>query len=137
MSDCIFCKIANGEIPSYTLFENDVVKIILDHLPSSIGHTLVLPKKHYDSIYDLPPNEGADIFAYCVKAANALKQALNFDGLNVLQNNGTAAGQTVNHFHIHLIPRYDDDSLVIDWQTQTPKQEEFLAAVEKIKGFFK
>lgn len=114
--DCIFCKIANGEIPSYKLFEDDNFKVILDIEPSSKGHSLIIPKSHADNLFELDDNIADKALTVAKKVGAALKSELNCDGLNVLQNNGAAAGQTVNHFHIHLIPRYNNDNVNISWK---------------------
>ena len=115
--DCIFCKIANGEIPSYCLYEDDSFKVILDISPSSKGHGLVIPKSHADNLFMLNDSDCSKALVVAKKAGYAIKQVLNCDGMNILQNNGEAAGQTVNHFHIHLIPRYKNDNIDIKWNT--------------------
>lgn len=114
--DCIFCKIANGEIPSATLYEDEDFRVMLDIGPASFGHTLILPKKHYANIYELPEELAAKVFVLAKKTANALKTALDLEGLNVVQNNGSLAGQTVFHFHMHLIPRYQGDEVGLTWR---------------------
>lgn len=124
-TDCIFCKIVNGEIPSFTIYEDEELKVIFDRFPSSIGHTLLIPKKHVETIFDLDPDKGARLFKRAILISNVLKETLRFDGMNMLQNNGEAAGQTVNHFHLHLIPRYQDDHVRIGWSTSDPAMEEF------------
>lgn len=116
MSDCIFCKLANGEIPTATLYEDDDFRIILDAGPATKGHCLILPKEHYQNIYELPDELAAKVFVLAKKTAARLAKALGCDGLNIVQNNGTAAGQTVFHFHMHLIPRWNDDGQHILWK---------------------
>lgn len=116
MSDCIFCKLANGEIPTATLYEDDDFRIILDAGPATKGHCLILPKEHYQNIYELPDELAAKAFVLAKKTAARLAKALGCDGLNIVQNNGTAAGQTVFHFHMHLIPRWNDDGQHILWK---------------------
>lgn len=113
--DCIFCKLANGIIPTNHLYEDDVVKVIFDTSPASKGHVLVLPKEHYDNIYSLDDDTTAHIFQVAVKIAKAMKESLNIDGLNIVQNNGEVAGQTVFHFHMHIIPRYKGDNVNVGW----------------------
>lgn len=113
--DCIFCKLANGIVPTNALYEDDVVKVIFDQSPASKGHVLIIPKNHFDNIYTLDDATAGHIFQTAVKVANALKKALNCDGLNIVQNNGEAAGQTVFHFHMHLIPRYEGDTVNVKW----------------------
>ena len=109
MSDCIFCKIANGEIPTNTVYEDADFRVILDANPSNPGHSLVLPKKHGKDIFELDAETVAKAHAVAKKTAEALKEAMNADGVNILQNNGEAAGQTVSHFHVHVIPRHKND----------------------------
>lgn len=128
--DCIFCKIANGEIPANALYEDDLVKVIFDLSPASEGHVLILPKSHYDDVYSLDDDTAAHIFKVAVKIANAMKKSLNIDGLNIVQNNGEAAGQTVFHFHMHIIPRYTDDTVNIKWVPGKISEDE----IEKLKN---
>lgn len=115
-ADCIFCKIANGEIPSATLYEDGDFRVILDIGPASKGHALILPKEHYENLYELPEDKAAQAFVLAKRMAIKMREVLNCDGMNVVQNNGTSAGQTVFHFHIHLIPRYvgDDVGLTVN-----------------------
>ena len=128
--DCIFCKIANGEIPANALYEDDLVKVIFDLSPASEGHVLILPKSHYDDVYSLDDDTAAHIFKVAVKIANAMKKSLNIDGLNIVQNNGEAAGQTVFHFHMHIIPRYTNDTVNIKWVPGKISEDE----IEKLKN---
>lgn len=125
--NCIFCKIAAGEIPSAVLFEDEDFRVILDVGPAAKGHMLVLPKQHFANLYEMPDELAGKAFILAKKMAGKMKKALNCDGINVLQNNGEAAGQTVFHFHIHLIPRYRNDMLKIGWKpgelTQSDKAE--------------
>ena len=104
--DCIFCKIANGDIPSKTLYEDEDFRVILDLGPATKGHALILPKEHADNLYELSDETASKVFVIAKKLAIKMKEKLNCDGLNIVQNNGEAAGQTVQHFHMHLIPRY-------------------------------
>ncbi len=115
MEDCIFCKIANGQIPSTTLYEDDTFRVILDVGPASKGHALILPKEHYANLFELPDDIASKALVLAKKIAGPLKEGLHAEGLNVVQNNGEAAGQTVNHFHIHLIPRYEGDTVNVKW----------------------
>lgn len=116
MSDCIFCKIANGEIPSATLYEDEEFRVILDLGPASKGHALILPKKHYADIYELPEEVAAKVFVLASKMARKMTEALECDGFNIVQNNKEVAGQTVFHFHMHLIPRYEGDKVGLGWK---------------------
>lgn len=113
--DCIFCKIANGEIPSATVYEDSVCRVILDVNPANKGHALIIPKEHFDNIYSIDAETAAKIFTIATEVAKAQKAELNPDGLNILQNNGEAAGQTVFHFHMHLVPRYIKDNITMTW----------------------
>lgn len=102
--NCIFCKIANGEIPSATVYEDETFRAILDLSPAAKGHTLILPKAHAANLFELPDETAAKALMLAKKLGAVLKEGLHADGLNVVQNNGEAAGQTVLHFHMHLIP---------------------------------
>ena len=114
--DCIFCSIISGEIPSTTIYENSKFKVIMDIAPANKGHVLILPKEHYDNIYDIDTATAGELFELAVMTARALKSVLDCDGMNILQNNGTVAGQTVFHFHMHIIPRYEGDTVNIGWK---------------------
>ena len=128
--DCIFCKIANGEIPSKSIYEDELFKVILDLGPATKGHALILPKDHADNLFELPEETAGEVMKLAKKLAVQMKDKLQADGLNIVQNNGEAAGQTVKHFHLHLIPRYEDDGQHISWNPGQPSQEE-LEAVKK------
>ena len=116
MSDCIFCKIANGEIPSATLYEDDDFRVILDLGPATKGHALILPKAHYADLTEIPEELAGKATGVAKKIVTAMKAALPCDGYNVVQNNGEAAGQTVFHYHVHLIPRYVNDHAGVSWK---------------------
>lgn len=131
--DCIFCKIAAGEIPSATVYEDDDFRAILDLGPAAKGHTLVIPKSHSDNLLSVEPDTAAKALKVISKTANAIKEALGCDGINVVQNNGEAAGQTVMHLHFHIIPRYKNDSVNIVWQPMKPSNEELAATADLIK----
>lgn len=128
--DCIFCKIAAGEIPSGTLYEDEQFRVILDLGPATKGHALILPKEHAANLYELPDETAAEAMKLAKKMALLLKSKLHCDGLNLVQNNGEVAGQTVSHFHLHLIPRYKGDGQKINWVSSEPSREE-LEAVRK------
>ena len=130
---CIFCKIAAGEIPSATVYEDDDFRAILDLGPAAKGHTLVIPKSHSDNLLSVEPDTAAKALKVISKTANAIKEALGCDGINVVQNNGEAAGQTVMHLHFHIIPRYKNDSVNIGWQPMKPSNEELAATAALIK----
>lgn len=133
MSDCIFCKIANGEIPSATLYEDEEFRVILDLGPATKGHALILPKKHAPNLYELPDETAAAALILAKKMALKMKEGLKCDGLNLVQNNGEAAGQTVHHFHIHMIPRYDCDHAGITWKPGTLTEQERDDILRKIR----
>ncbi len=134
MADCIFCKIANGEIPSNTIYEDDAFRVILDNGPATKGHALVLPKAHYSDLFEMPQEAAADAMKVAKKVASLLKTKLNCDGLNLVQNNGETAGQTVMHFHLHIIPRYSNDGQHILWKPTQPSAEELVAIKNTIVG---
>ncbi|NLL78484.1 MAG: HIT family protein [Clostridiales bacterium] len=123
-ANCIFCKIANGDIPAKTLYEDDEFRVILDLGPAARGHALILPKEHYANLYELPDEKAAAVMKLAKKMAVQMTEKLNCDGFNLVQNNGETAGQTVFHFHMHLIPRYKDDNQKIGWNPGEPTQEE-------------
>lgn len=122
--DCIFCKIANGDIPSKTLYEDEDFKVILDLGPATKGHALILPKDHASNLYELPDELAAKTLVLAKKMAAKMTEKLECDGFNLVQNNGEAAGQTVLHFHMHLIPRYENDGQKINWVPGEPSSEE-------------
>lgn len=131
--DCIFCKIAGGEIPSTTLYEDDDFRVIFDISPASKGHVLILPKEHSDNVFDLPEETAAKIYVLAKKVAAAVKEALGCDGVNILQNNGEAAGQSVFHLHMHIIPRYkgDTDTVHVGWKLGETPQADVLEQMKK------
>ena len=133
-SDCIFCKLANGEIPTRSIYEDEDFNVILDMNPATKGHALILPKQHADNLYDLPDDVAAKILPLAKKLATKLTDALKADGFNLVQNNKECAGQTVNHFHLHLIPRYENDGQRLLWNPTTPSAEELDATLNTIKG---
>lgn len=114
--NCIFCKIANGEIPSAVIYEDDDFRVILDMGPASKGHALVVPKEHFVNLFDLSDELASKALIVAKKVVCKMKDVLGCDGYNIVQNNGETAGQTVMHFHIHLIPRYKDDQVGLSWK---------------------
>ncbi|GFO84450.1 MULTISPECIES: HIT family protein [Anaerostipes] len=122
--DCVFCKIVNGDIPSNTIYENSEFKVIMDISPATKGHVLVLPKEHFKDIYDIDAETAGKLFQLAAVVARALKEVLHCDGLNIIQNNGEIAGQTVFHFHMHLIPRYEGDDVTVKWKEHSMDAEE-------------
>lgn len=137
MSDCIFCKIANGEIPSSTVYEDNSFRAILDLSPANYGHCLVLPKKHGANIFELDEENVAGAFAAAKKVAAAVKEATGADGINIVQNNGEAANQTVMHLHVHIIPRFKEDKVNFSYKPFAPTKDELEQMCEKIKATLK
>ena len=130
--NCIFCKIANGEIPSNTVYEDKNFRVILDLGPATRGHALLIPKEHADNLYELPEELAAEVLPAAKKVAAAMRKKLQCDGLNLVQNNGETAGQTVMHFHLHMIPRYENDGQQINWTPGNPSQEELEATMKQL-----
>ena len=131
--NCIFCKIANGEIPSATLYEDDDFRVILDLGPATKGHALILPKEHYPNLYELPDDLAGKAIVLAKNMITKLAKALGCDGYNVVQNNGEAAGQTVFHFHMHLIPRYNGDDAGFGWKVGELTEEDKADILDKIE----
>lgn len=131
--NCIFCKIAGGEIPSYTLYEDDDFKVIFDLSPATKGHALIIPKEHYADLFDLEDSAASKVLLVAKKAASAMKEVLNCEGFNILQNNGQCAGQTVFHYHVHVIPRYNEGKEIIYWTPKEIKEEELKELSSAIK----
>ncbi len=127
---CIFCKIAAGEIPSKTIYEDDDFRVILDLGPATKGHALILPKEHYANLYELPEETAKKVICLAKKMAMVMTEKLHADGFNLVQNNGEVAGQTVFHFHMHLVPRYKGDGQTIGWKPGKPSDED-LEAIRK------
>ena len=132
--DCIFCKIANGQISSKTLYEDEYFRVILDLGPATEGHALILPKDHAANLFELSEEVASKALLVAQKMAVRMKEKLGCDGVNLVQNNGEAAGQTVAHFHIHVIPRYVNDGQNINWVPGSPTQEDLEAVCQKIIG---
>ena len=116
VDDCIFCKLANGEIPTATLYEDEDFRVILDANPASKGHALIIPKEHYANLYELDDELAGKAMILAKKMVTKLTEVLGCDGYNLVQNNGECAGQTVFHFHLHMIPRYKDDGVGLGWK---------------------
>lgn len=123
MTSCIFCKIVEGSIPGEKIYEDEHVIAFMDIMPVTKGHVLLIPKTHRENIYEMTEEEAANLFKAAPKIANALKEEFQPAAMNLLQNNGSFAGQSVFHFHMHFIPRYDKtDGVKLDWN---PKVEQF------------
>ena len=134
MSNCIFCKIANGEIPSATLYEDEDFRVILDLGPASKGHALILTNAHAANIYEISDDMAAKAMILAKKMTTKMTEVLKCDGFNIVQNNGEPAGQTVFHFHMHLIPRYEGDQVGITWKPGTLTDEVKNEILEKLKS---
>lgn len=132
--NCIFCKIANGEISSKTLYEDEKFRVILDQGPATKGHALILPKDHYANLYELPEEDAGNVMKLAKKMMTRITDKLGCEGFNLVQNNGDLAGQTVFHFHLHLIPRYRADGQTIGWKPQEVSQEELEEVKNQITG---
>lgn len=113
--NCIFCKLAAGDIPTNTVYEDDTFRVIMDASPATRGHSLIIPKDHFANLYEMDEEVAAKAMKLAKKMAVHMKEKLNCDGFNLLQNNEETAGQTVFHFHMHLIPRYKEDGVGITW----------------------
>ena len=132
--NCIFCKIANGEIPSTTLYEDEDFRVILDLGPATRGHALLLPKNHFANLFELDDETAQKAILVAKKMAGKMKAALGADGFNLVQNNGEAAGQTVFHFHMHLIPRDENDNAGIVWEPGETTPEDMAEVKRLVDG---
>ena len=130
--DCIFCKLANGVFPTNTVYENDEFRVILDAGPATKGHSLVIPKNHYENALVADEEVLGKAMVLAAKVGLAMKKALGCDGVNIVQNNGAAAGQTVMHLHIHVIPRWSNDGVGNFWKPGTDTDENFAATAKLI-----
>ena len=126
--DCIFCLLANGDIPTAKVYEDDDLTVILDAGPATKGHALVLPKDHYKNITEVPQELAGKLVAIASGVGNAQMKALGAAGFNIVINTNEAAGQTVFHCHVHVIPRYEGDAGIISWVPGEAKDSEALAA---------
>ena len=131
-ANCVFCKILDGVIPSIKLYEDEDFAIILDIGPATFGHALVIPKNHYANLYEMPDEMLAKVMSLAKEWGEKLVKAFDADGLNLVQNNGLAAGQTVFHYHLHLIPRYDGDSMGEIWTPGSLSDEQKKEILEKL-----
>ena len=131
---CIFCKIINKEIPSSIVYEDNDVIAILDISQQTKGHTLIIPKKHVENIFELDETLSEKLFNVTVKVTKLLKEKLHFQNVNILNNNGKLAGQSVNHFHIHIIPQYENDHLDFNFKEKEPDFEKLNQTLLEIKN---
>lgn len=135
--NCIFCKIAKGEIPSATVYEDEDFRAILDLGPAAEGHTLILPKEHFDDVTELSEELAAKVLPVAAKIGMAMKAGLGCAGFNLVQNNGAVAGQTVMHFHLHVIPRYEGGQEIASWTPGETTPEAMKETAEKIRAALK
>lgn len=132
MNDCIFCKIIDGTIPSVKVYEDEHVYAFMDITPLAKGHTLLIPKQHVKDLFEMPSEVAGHLYSVAPKIANAIKTAFDPAGLNTLNNNGAAAYQTVFHYHLHFIPRYEQDGLKLVWEPIKPEMTEVQQTAEAI-----
>lgn len=131
--NCIFCKLANGEIPTMSLYEDDQFNVIFDAGPATDGHALIIPKDHYKNVCEIDEEVLGAAHKLAKKMTPVLMDVFEADGLNILQNNNEAAGQTVFHFHIHLIPRHKNDKAMVAWVPGKQDQQKLEKALEEIR----
>lgn len=132
--DCIFCKLANGVFSTRTIYEDDTFRVFMDASPATKGHCLIVPKSHCDNLETIDDETAAKLMPLAKKIMKQLKEKLGCEGLNLVQNNGEIAGQTVFHFHLHVIPRYNSDNQKIGWAPKTPSDEELDNILNEIVG---
>jgi histidine triad (HIT) family protein len=129
----IFSKIVSGEIPSIKVYENQHTLAFMDISPATRGHTLVICKEEFADLWSIPEQTLADVTRAVQRVAHGLRSALKPDGLNVIQNNGAASGQTVFHYHVHLIPRWEGDNAVRLWAPRQADQDELRVLAGQIR----
>ena len=129
--DCIFCKIIKGDIPSFTIYEDKLFKVILDRFPATPGHALIIPKEHYKDIFELPEEVAQALYPLAKEMATRIKLAVDAEGMNIVQNNGEVAGQSVYHFHLHLVPRKAGDGITLNKSANSATTLEEVEAVLK------
>ena len=134
MSDCIFCSIIEGRIPAYVIYQDEYFLAIMDRYPSARGHALIMPKRHAADLYELNKKEAAMLIPLAQKVAGQIRSKLGIAGLNLIQNNGKAAGQVVGHFHLHLVPRYEGDGLKLYMKSADPTLQELEQVAELLRG---
>lgn len=132
--DCIFCKLANGDIPTHTAYEDEDFRVFMDTAPAAMGHCLVVPKQHMDCALCADEETLGKAFVLAAKMGKAVKESFGCDGINIVQNNGEAAGQTVFHLHLHVIPRYQNDEVTISYVQGSPDGDALEEAAQKIQA---
>ncbi|MEK6973410.1 MAG: HIT family protein [archaeon] len=133
MEDCIFCKIVEGKIPSAKVFEDSKILAFLDINPINKGHILVIPKKHSENIFDIAEDDLNEVMLAAKKISSALKKATKCTGINLMQGNGKSASQVIMHFHMHIVPRFDNDNLSFHWDSKKYAENELAIYSEMIK----
>lgn len=131
--DCIFCKLANGIIPTNDIYEDDDFKVIMDAEPATRGHALILPKAHSENIMDIDPEVSSKVLPLAGRICTHMKKVLGCDGINILQNNGSQSGQTVFHFHVHIIPRYKGGDGILTWSHEDISADEIKDIRDRLK----
>ena len=131
--DCIFCKLANGVFPTNSIYEDDTFNVILDASPANPGHALILPKEHYSDVFEIDEDTLAKAMVLAKKIATRQTEVLKCDGVNIIQNNKEAAGQSVLHYHLHVIPRFVNDGQKMLWQPHEAKTEDQEVIKNKLK----
>ena len=137
MSDCVFCKIVAGQIPSTKVYEDEHTLAFMDLGQVNPGHVLVAVKKHASYLFELDETQAAAVARACVKVSKAIQSAFKPEGLSVYQANGKAAGQTVFHYHVHLLPRHAGDGMELTWPVKNPpreKLEDYAAKIRAVVG---
>jgi len=132
MEDCLFCSIVSGEIPSYTVYQDEKTQAFLDINPNTRGHTLVIPKEHARYLTEMDDKGIEAVFKTVRKVVTGLQAALNPEGFNLVVNHGEVAGQIIHHFHCHIIPRYGDDGIEFNAKKVTMSEDEFINISERI-----
>ncbi len=132
--NCTFCRIVEGELPSHKVYENNRILAIMDIMPLNEGHVLVMPKDHYQTVFDLDEDLAGEIMKVAWNVANTIDEILEPDGLNILQNNRGAAGQLVPHYHVHLIPRnHNDDIGLGQWKARKADSEKLEIIADQLR----
>lgn len=137
MTDCVFCKIRDGQIPSVTIYEDDRTLAFMDINPLNAGHCLVIPRAHAATLFEAEPVDLQAAISAAQKVARALREALAPDGLNMLQANGAAAFQSVPHFHLHLIPRWNNDGKGFDWKLVPGDRDQIMKTGERLRALLR
>ncbi len=132
MDDCVFCKIISGKIPSLKFYEDDKCIAILDINPANKGHSLIISKEHFSNIYDIDDEVLSDMILVAKRVAKAVKENFECDGVNIIMNNEKAAGQIIPHAHIHVIPRFENDEVVITYKKKELNKDEFIEIMKKL-----